>query len=330
MADISSITLPDESSYDIKAKKSISIPFATVDNTSTKTAFTVQVPEFSIESGPRDGLFFYIRNNKVTSASGFTLNVNSWGAKPCYNANCERMTTGFATGKVFPVCYNSALVSGGCWVIGYLSDANTTYSGMTEAEYQAGTSTTNRLISPANLKNAIFRWNDSCYNIVAKSAITAGRLCAGDDTGYEMIASGVVFDLAYPIIYPYNDTASGNTITNPKLSLRGTSLRDEIGDSSWTGVAKKMVWLVGAINSAGKFVVDSSIVTQTVPTTNDGKYYIPLGILGSNQYSIDFRSSKELWAFKNGVFKNCSLAEPESMTSAEVLAAVTAGWNGSS
>lgn len=42
-----------------------------------------------------------------------------------------------------------------CWALHVFTDSNTTYSGMTTAEIDAGTGTTARLITPANLKYAI-------------------------------------------------------------------------------------------------------------------------------------------------------------------------------
>ena len=166
MADISKITVPingTNTTFNIKALKSLSVPIATVDSTSTSKAFTVQVPEFANETELRDGLFFFIYNNKVASASGWTLKVNNFDAKPVYNASAERTTTGFAKTRMFPIWFNSTLINGGCWVIGYLTDANTTYSGMSAAEITAGTSSTNRLISPAHLKTAIQTWAPTIF-----------------------------------------------------------------------------------------------------------------------------------------------------------------------
>lgn len=70
------------------ANMTVSIPFAKPDSTSTSTVYTVQVPGIT---ELRDGVCFYLMNNKVTSAANFTVNVNNLGAKPVY------MTTAAAT-----------------------------------------------------------------------------------------------------------------------------------------------------------------------------------------------------------------------------------------
>ena len=58
------------------------IPFGVVDSTSTSTAYTVTVPGiYKLE----EGVCCLVRNGKVTSESGFTLNVNGLGAKPSYS-----------------------------------------------------------------------------------------------------------------------------------------------------------------------------------------------------------------------------------------------------
>lgn len=96
-----------------------------------------------------------IVNVKFTNANAIadpTLNVNGTGAKAIRRYGTTAPSTSAGTswnaGSVVALLYD-----GTDWqMIGFL---NTTYSGMTDAEYQAGTSTTNRLITPARLKSAI-------------------------------------------------------------------------------------------------------------------------------------------------------------------------------
>lgn len=72
-----------------------------------------------------------LHNGVVTSAKGFTINVNGLGAKKCYSnmTNATQETTVFNTNYTLMFVYSTALDSGsgGWWVYrGY--DANTTYT----------------------------------------------------------------------------------------------------------------------------------------------------------------------------------------------------------
>lgn len=129
MADISSITLPSGNSYNIKDTTARQqLPWCIVDSTSTSTAFTATVDGVTkLESG----VCFVCFNNKVASASGCTINVNSLGAKPIYrtDAAATRVTTQFAKNVTWLFIYNETRVTGGCWDMAYLYDTNSTYAG---------------------------------------------------------------------------------------------------------------------------------------------------------------------------------------------------------
>ena len=189
MADISKIKTLDGTTYDLKdaVARFPYVPVASVDATSTATAFTVQVPGIT---ELKNGAYFYCYNGTVASKKNFTLNVNGLGAKPVYGSTGSRMETGFIKNKYFNCWYDADFISGGCWFAGYLSDANTTYSGMTVAEYTAGTSTTNRLISPACLKAAIELWgsdSDTVNGHTVESNVPANAEFT--DTTYEAATS---------------------------------------------------------------------------------------------------------------------------------------------
>ena len=108
------------------ANKTMSIPFGKLDTTSTSTVMTAQIDGIT---ELRDGVCMFLRNDVVTSASGFTINVNGLGAKPVYStmADATRITTTFNVNYTMLFVYNSSRVSGGCWDMyyGYNSDTTT-------------------------------------------------------------------------------------------------------------------------------------------------------------------------------------------------------------
>ena len=144
------------------AGKAQSIPFGTVDSTSTATAFTATVEGIT---ELKDGVCVYLKNNKVTSAAAstapkcWTLNINALGAKPVYltTAAATFATTHFTKDYKMLFTYDESLNSGnGGWYIGQLFNSNTTYSDMTQAEITAGTGTTGRKITPKMLRDNFY------------------------------------------------------------------------------------------------------------------------------------------------------------------------------
>ena len=98
------------------------------------------------------GLCIVVKFQYANTATNPTLNVNGLGAKAIKRYG----TTAAGTSAAANWNANSVVMlvyDGTYWMLADWN--NTTYSGMTDAEYQAGTSTTNRLITPARLKAAI-------------------------------------------------------------------------------------------------------------------------------------------------------------------------------
>lgn len=95
------------------SRKTQSIPFGQVDSTSTSTLFTATVDGID---ELRDGVCCYLRNGVVSCASGWTLNINSLGAKPVYDMMYNASaTTSFSASVTMLFIYNSSRIYGGCW-----------------------------------------------------------------------------------------------------------------------------------------------------------------------------------------------------------------------
>ena len=110
--------------------RTIGIPFGIVDSTSTSKVFTATVPGID---RLEDGVCVLLKNGVVTSAAGFTININGLGAKPCYSnmAAATAETTLFDVKYTILFVYDSTRVSGGCWIYyrGYDSNTNTNTIG---------------------------------------------------------------------------------------------------------------------------------------------------------------------------------------------------------
>ena len=91
------------------------IYFGSVESTSTSTAFTATISGITALS---NGLCVYLTNDVVTSAAGYTIDINGLGPKPVYMSNeaSTASTTQFAAGSTYMFIYNGNRVSGGLHV----------------------------------------------------------------------------------------------------------------------------------------------------------------------------------------------------------------------
>lgn len=94
------------------AYRSSAIPYGQVGQLSTSSAFVAEVDGVD---GLYDGVNVMLRNGVVTSSPGFTLNVNSLGAKPVYS-NVSGEQASFSSDYTMLFAYDSGLGQSGGWV----------------------------------------------------------------------------------------------------------------------------------------------------------------------------------------------------------------------
>lgn len=109
------------------AEKTAGILSGAVDDDSTATAFSATVPGLT---ALYHGAAVLLKNGVVTSAAGCTLDVNGLGAKPIYNSmeTATAVSTTFNAKYTMLFIYDEDRVEGGCWLMYYGYNANTTYS----------------------------------------------------------------------------------------------------------------------------------------------------------------------------------------------------------
>lgn len=145
------------------------IRYGVCENGAGTVAKTVTVSP-ALESLATGDLIF-VKFNNYNTATNPTLNVNGLGAHAIKRYGSTAPGTSAAAswnaGSTVALVYD-----GSYWqIVGWI---NTTYSGMTDAEYKAGTSTANRLITPARLKAAIQLWGIPADKIVTGSYVYSG------------------------------------------------------------------------------------------------------------------------------------------------------------
>lgn len=246
------------------------IPFGRVDSTSTSTAFTATVDGVTELV---DGTCVMLHNGVVTSASGFTVNVNGLGAKPVYNnlatgndvtpTEPTRDTTIFNINYTMLFVYDSQL-EGGAWVCYRGYDANTNTIG-----YQLRTNSGRRPASDTGY----------CYRIWLTSPDGAKWVPINTSSATNATSSRTLNTRAIDPFGPiaYNSTnGTCNSGSNLPAATMWRVYTLTIGYSYVKSLtAWDSVWLKCQPNADGSAVMKD--IVQALPTSKDGYIYILLG-----------------------------------------------------
>jgi hypothetical protein len=238
------------------AYRTSSIPMGKVDSTSTATEFTATIEGIT---ELRNGVCMWLTNGVITSASGFTININNLGAKPCYSnlATSSQSTTIFNINYTLLMIYNEDRVDGGCWDIVYGIDTNTTYTPYSLG-FGYGTSTT-------------------AEATIAKVASVS--------SSYKLVAGGIV-SIKFTNDVPANSTLNVNSKGAKAIYYRGAAITDGIirGGDTATFIYSTYYHLISidrdeklpAITTAdnGKFlcVINGAWSATTVPSAETASF----------------------------------------------------------
>lgn len=260
---VSKIQIGEGTAHALRAS---AIPYGQVDSTSTATAFTATVPGIN---QLKDGVCVLLKNGVVTSASGFTINVNGLGAKPSYTnlAAATRDTTIFNIGYTMLFIYDEDRVSGGCWICYRGYDANTNTIG-----YQIRS---NSSTLPAADKGYKYRlWFTSADG---SKWVPANKSTSTDSTT-SRTPNTTPIDPFGPIVYNSTDgTVNANanlpaaTIWQQYTLTIGYSFNEPGGSMAYPAP----VYLKCTPQTNGSAVMVELV--QALPSTNDGYIYILLG-----------------------------------------------------
>lgn len=272
------------------------ILYGQVDSTSTATVFTAQIPGVTEYY---DGLTIMLKNGVVTSASGFTVNINGLGAKPVYNnmTAATRDTTIFNINYTMLFVYDSTRVSGGGWICyrGYNTDNNTigyqlrTGNAILPVSDTARyykiyfTSADNTMWVPASVNSTN---NATSARPVNQRPINPfGRIVYTSATtnyaaGATLAAATAWLQYNLTLGYSFNRTGAALTLT-----------------------ANKPVYIKCAPQSDGSAIIDADTpYVQTLPSTEDGKIYIYLGI-ATNATQVELYLEHPVYYYKDGAIR---------------------------
>lgn len=300
---LSSITLPDNNRYDFKT---LSIPFAKVDTTSTSTKFTATIP--GIEEY-YDGLTVMLYNGKVTSASGYTLNINNLGAYGTYSnmalGNPVTPTDPTRDTTIFNINYAMIFTFytniGGDGVNGWICyrgyDANTNTLG-----YQLRTNSTVMTVTDTARYYKLYFTSANGQQWVPASVNSTNNATAARAVNQRPI------DPFGRIVY-----MSASTSFTAGSNLTATSIWDQyvltLGYSfNRTGEAltlttKHPVYVKCAPQADGSAIMDADTpFVQALPSTDDGKIYIFLGI-ATSATQIELYPNHPVYYYKDSAIR---------------------------
>lgn len=277
--------------------RSDSIPFGVVDASSTSTKFTATVPGIT---ELRDGVCVLIRNGVVTSAADFTININGLGAKKAYSnmsSDATAESTIFNIKYTMLFVYDSERVTGGGWICyrGYNSNDNT-------IGYQIRSNSGSLPLTAKTYR----------YRILFTSADGTHWVPSNTSTSTNATASRSVNQTPInpfgPIVY-YGTTSAVNAETAPGANYLWQQYNLTLGYSfNRTGAALVLtsntpVYIKAAPQADGSAIIDEdNPYVQALPTTDDGKIYIFLGI-ASGATTVELRIEHPIYYYKDSAIK---------------------------
>lgn len=276
-----------ESAGSVKNK----IFYGTCSSGTADTAKTVTCAEFASADLVKGAVIFVTFDNTNSGAVGsITLNVNQTGAK-----NIKELHNA----TIYNLPGVNYIVGGNTYMFQY----NGTYWVMS-MDYD--TNDVNRsVISYPRLKTGAVGIGRAMLFMEASDGTFQGLSSTFNSVGTSHVKNTNTFKLGR--VYYANrstDIAANTTVTDNSWMDQQTSLIDlrYSTNCSTTLTANKPVYIVGSVNSAGQFTLDDVWYTQTLPTEENGKVYIYLGIVypDTNPYRVAFEIENPAYCYKNG------------------------------
>lgn len=220
MADVSNIEI-NGTSYAVKdataARRNVYYGTCTTAANTYKKVATVETFPLDGNGKPLVGTVVAIKfsnsNSYKTEGQTYQLNVNSTGDYPMYYNNAALATSTSANTLVagYKNRHIFYMFDGSHWVWLTASyDSNTTYSGMTQAEVDAGTGTTARLITPQRLRDNFYTETEA-NNLLAAKANSADLATVATSGSYNDLSNKPTIPAAVTV----DSSLTGSSQTNP-------------------------------------------------------------------------------------------------------------------
>ena len=267
--------------------------YATCDTAAATTAKVATIDpattEFALSTGTVVFVKFSIKNTGAVGS--LTLNVNNTGAKNIKYINNNAYANIPGTDYLQANVTYQFVYDGTYWVIQNLNYNTDAYTARDSQWY-------NTIVAGEYLYNA---------------SMISGR----SDGKFYGIKENSSFDLAYPLLWLTTNISSGGTnYANIYTQCYDRNLANYYTSFSNT-TNNCLVYLVGTVsgNTFSTYGANSNAyLTTTVPTTEDGLVYIPIGHLGNpstgkNYFNFEPGHPVTLYAYLDGKFRQVTPTE---------------------
>ena len=280
----------------VYAKKTHShIAYGQVASTSTSTVFTATVAGVTELV---DGTTVMLRNGVVTSAAGFTINVNGLGAKPVYSSmhDATADTTVFNINYTMLFVYDTTRVSGGCWICyrGYNTNDNT-------LGYQVRTNSSRMYASDKTYRYRILLAVDDTHympvNLSTSTEATTSKQTSMNTR--EFIIGGDILYYGYTSAINQSSLFAADKVWRQYTLNLGYSFNNTSAALSLTQWSPVYMVAEPSATNKGMAKLVSPYYTQSLPNSEDGKLYIYLG-QAYNATNVELSLEHPVYEYKDG------------------------------
>lgn len=277
-------------------KENAKIPIGQIDEGSTRTVMTATVPNITELV---DGVCCYITNGVATSNTNWTLNVNGLGAKPVYSSMAEatRTTTVFNEAYTMLFVYNEHRIAGGCWDIYYGYDSNTNTIG-----YQIRTNSMALPVSAVTGRYRLLFTSPDHTHYVPPTTSTSTNATSSRTVNQQKIDPfGEIVYYGYTtVLQPETNVGTAYQWRQNVLALGYSFNRT---GRALTLETHEPVYVKCTPQEDGSAIIDpSEPYVQTLPTAEDGKIYIYLGVAYSAT-NIELVLNHPVYCYRNGAIR---------------------------
>jgi len=273
-------------------KTTVSETYATISDANYQNIFIIgtQTGTTASWTGKTDKITSLTDGQQITywlpytSASNVTLNLTfsktnkTTGAIPCYYGGTTRLGTHYPAGSAIRLVYRENVTIGTTSIAkGWWADANYDSNNYDRTRYNAA--------------------------IYAKTTLNAKNIAVGDDTGFHQLNTGGSFDINYPILYINTKIDATKTGTDTYIVLPTAITTTQ----NITLTPYKPIYIQGTLSGQTFTPIDTTPITQTEPTTEDGYAYIYLGQAYSTT-GFYLLADHPIYMYKNGKFAKIDMS----------------------